>query len=68
MGNFAVVKNNIVENVIVAENLEIAQEVTLDGICVEYFDENSAYIGFGYDPVTGEFEQPPTPPQEETSI
>jgi hypothetical protein len=54
MGNFAVIKNGIVLNTIVAESKAIAEEVT--GLtCVEYTYENPACIGLGYDGTT--FEQ-----------
>ena len=45
MANFAIVKENIVENVIVAQSLEIAQEIT-GNTCIEYTDENPAGIGW----------------------
>jgi hypothetical protein len=59
MGNFAVLdKDNKVENTIVADSKEIAEEVT--GLaCVEYTDANPAIIGLGY--ADGVFEQPPMP-------
>ena len=48
MATYAVVKENIVENVIVAQSLEIAQEIT-GNTCIEYTDENPAAIGWAYD-------------------
>jgi hypothetical protein len=59
MGNFAVLdENNKVENTIVAESKEIAEQVT--GLtCVEYTDANPAIIGLGY--ADGVFENPPMP-------
>ena len=48
MATYAVVNNNIVENVIVAQSLEIAQEIT-GNICIEYTEENPAAIGWAYD-------------------
>ena len=55
MAKFAVVENNKVINVIVADTKEIAEEVT--GLtCVEYVPENPAHIGLGFDGTT--FEQP----------
>jgi hypothetical protein len=54
--NFAVIENNIVTNLIVADSKEIAESIT--GLtCVEYGDDNPARMGLGYDGVT--FEQPP---------
>ena len=50
MANFAVINNNIVENLIVAENLQIAQEIT-QKTCVEYTNEE-VHIGFFYDEKT----------------
>lgn len=48
MANYAVIDNNIVINIIVADTKEIAEEVT--GLtCVEYTDENPAGIGWTYD-------------------
>jgi hypothetical protein len=70
MGTFAVLnEDNKVENIIVAESKEIAEEVV--GLtCVEYFDENKAHIGLGYS--DGVFEQPadtePTPHVENETI
>jgi hypothetical protein len=59
MGKFAVLdENNKVENVIVAESKEIAEEAT-GLVCVEYTDENPAIIGLGYS--NGVFENPPMP-------
>lgn len=52
---FAVIKNEKVENIIVAESKEVAEEVT-GLLCVEYTDENPAHIGLGWDGST--FEQP----------
>jgi|688.fasta_scaffold65866_2 hypothetical protein len=47
MGNFAVIDDEVVVNVIVADSLAIAQEVT--GLsCVEVQDSENVYIGLGY--------------------
>ena len=64
MTTFAVVKDGLVENCIIADSLEIAQEVT--GLtCVEYTEENPAGIGFTY--ADGIFTDPNAPiPSEET--
>lgn len=58
MANFAVIENNIVINTIVADNKETAEQLT-GRQCVEYFDENPAAIGYGFDGTT--FEQQPIP-------
>ena len=55
MANFAVINNNVVENIIVADTKEIAEQFT-GKTCIEYTDLNPAYIGFGYDGIS--FEQP----------
>lgn len=57
MANFAVLDEyNKVINIIVADSLEIAEQVT--GLsCVEYTDQNPAVIGLGYS--NGVFENPP---------
>jgi hypothetical protein len=47
---FAVIKNNLVENIIVADSKAIAEEVT-SKTCIEYTDENPAGIGWAYDGV-----------------
>lgn len=56
MGNFAVIRDNVVVNTIIVDNKELAEELT-GQLCVEYFDENPAVIGYGFDGTT--FEQPP---------
>ncbi len=56
MPNFAVILDNKVINIIVADSKESAKQATND-LCVEYTDSNPAYIGLGYDGTT--FEQPP---------
>lgn len=53
--NFAVIEDNIVTNIIVANSKSAAEEVT--GLtCVEYSDTDAPHIGLGY--VDGVFEQP----------
>ena len=55
MKNFAVIENNIVVNIIVAEYIEDAIKAT--GLtCVEYTDELPAQIGWVYNGTT--FEKP----------
>ena len=54
MAKFAVIENNIVVNVIIADSLEMAEAAT-EKQCVEYTDENPAVIGKGWDGTT--FEQ-----------
>lgn len=53
--NFAVIENGIVENTIIADSKEIAEQLT-GKTCVAYTDSNIAHIGYGYDGTT--FEQP----------
>lgn len=48
MATYAIVENNLVRNIIVADTLEIAQEVT-GKTCIEYNDTNPAGIGWTYD-------------------
>lgn len=47
MATFAVIDSNIVENIIVADTKEIAEEVT-GKECIEYTDSNPASIGWTY--------------------
>jgi hypothetical protein len=51
MANYAVIKDGIVTNVIIAESQEIAELVT-GRICVEYTDENPATIGWFYNGIS----------------
>lgn len=53
--NFAVIKNGIVENTIVADSKAIAEAVTGE-TCIQYTETNPAHIGYGYNGST--FEQP----------
>ena len=54
MATFAVLNNNKVINVIIADTKEIAEEVT-SSPCIEYTEENPAGIGDIYNGTT--FEQ-----------
>ena len=63
MPNFAIIEDNIVTNIIVAESKAIAEEVT-GKICVEYTDVNPAGIGFIYNETTFEQAQPEELPVE----
>jgi hypothetical protein len=59
MPKFATIKNNKVENIILADSLEAVQSVT--GLeCVQYEEDgiNIPHIGLGYS--DGVFEQPTT--------
>lgn len=50
MANFAVLKDNVVVNIIVAESIEDATQAT--GLtCIEYTEENPARINWIYDGV-----------------
>ena len=54
--NFATVFEGKVQNLIVANSKEIAEQIT--GLqCIPYTEQNPAHIGLGYDGET--FEQPP---------
>lgn len=57
MGNFAVINNGTVLKVIVADNQQIAEEVT-NMPCVESTDDNPANINWLYDEATGRFTRP----------
>lgn len=46
--NFAVIEDGVVTNVIIADSLAIAEEVT-GQTCVAYTDESPAGIGWSYD-------------------
>lgn len=54
MANFAILEGSDVVNVIVADSLEVAQEVT-GKTAVAYTDENPASIGGTYDAVKSKF-------------
>jgi hypothetical protein len=47
MFNFAVMNSNIVENIILADSKEIAEQAT-NKVCLEYTNENPAGIGWTY--------------------
>ena len=55
MPNFAIIEDEKVTNIILADSKAIAEEVTGKN-CVEFTDANPACIGLGYDGTT--FEQP----------
>lgn len=55
MANYAVIQNDAVTNIIVADSKEIAEEVT-NLTCIEYTEENPAAIGWTYNGST--FEEP----------
>lgn len=48
MANYAVIQNNKVTNIIVADSKEIAEEVT-GLVCIEYTNENPASIDYLWD-------------------
>lgn len=61
MATFAVMNDNTVENVILADDLDTAQAVT-GKQCIEYTDVKPAGIGFIYDEANDIFITPePTP-------
>ena len=47
MATFAVMNDNIVENIIVADTKEIAERI-IGKECIEYTEENPAGIGWTY--------------------
>jgi hypothetical protein len=58
MTNFAVIKDNIVVNIVWSDTIEDAQIAT-DLTCVESTEENPARIGWFYDGITFAPEAPP---------
>jgi hypothetical protein len=58
MATFAVINDNTVENIIVADTKEIAEQV-VGKKCIEYTEENPAQIGWTY--ADGAFAAPETP-------
>lgn len=59
MANFAVIENNLVINIIVADDVEIAEQIT-GKTCIEYTNEITACIGYTYDETRDAF-IPPKP-------
>lgn len=55
MGNFAVIEDGIVTNLIVSDSKEVAESLT-GKTCIEYFANNPAHIGLSY--TNDIFEQP----------
>ena len=47
MSNYAVIENDKVVNVIVADSKEVAEQVT-NFTCIEYTETNPAYIGWNW--------------------
>lgn len=66
MATYAVIESDIVENVIVCDSKELAENVT-GKTCVEYTDENPAGIGWTYNSITQTFTSPVTLETEESS-
>lgn len=60
MATFAVISNDIVVNLIVADSKEIAEEA-IGGACVEVMPDQTAFLGGKYDSETNEFFPIPTP-------
>lgn len=48
MSQFAVMNDNNVVNIIVAESKEVAENIT-NSACIEYFDDKPAFIGGTWD-------------------
>jgi hypothetical protein len=57
MANYAVIQDNIVTNVIVADSKEIAEEVA-GFLCIEYTEENPTGIGWAFNPELNVFVNP----------
>jgi hypothetical protein len=57
MTHFAVIVEELVTNVIVANTLADA-EIATNSVCVEITEDNSAGIGFTYDAKSGKFTRP----------
>lgn len=64
MPNFAIVVDGVVENCIVADSIEIAQEIT-GKLCVGYEQADSVSIGFTYNNGVFTNPNPPTLIEEE---
>ena len=56
MANFAVIHNNTVMNIVVADSKEIAESV-VGSECIEYTDENPAVIGWFYNSTDNTFSE-----------
>jgi hypothetical protein len=56
MATFAVIKNGLVVNTILADSQEIAEQCNPECICIEYTQENPVSINWTYDGVS--FTQP----------
>ena len=56
MANFAVIHNNTIMNVVVADSKEIAESV-VGSECIEYTDENPAVIGWFYNSTDNTFSE-----------
>ena len=57
MANYAVMNGDIVENIIVAELQNIAEEITQKE-CIRYDDTNPAAIGYTYNRIKSKFMSP----------
>lgn len=64
MANFAVIENNKVINIIVAETKEIAEQLT-EKLCIEYTDSNPAYLNGSYNAANNKFTNPSEEPVSE---
>lgn len=57
MANYAVIQNDAVTNIIVADSKEIAEEVT-NLTCIEYTEENPVGIGWAFNSELNVFVNP----------
>jgi hypothetical protein len=60
MALFAVLSNNVVQNVIVCDSRAVAEEITR-ATCIEYTKDNPAGIGMVYDHDKDTFTSPEEP-------
>jgi hypothetical protein len=58
MATFAVIKDNVVVNIILADTLEDAEQST-NSVCIEYTNEFPAGIGWTFNGETFDRPQPP---------
>jgi hypothetical protein len=66
MATYAMMIDNTVENIIMADDKE-ATETALNCVLIEFTSDNPAVIGWSYDAETGKFIQPVQLTEEETN-
>jgi hypothetical protein len=65
MATYAMMVDNTVENIIMADDKE-ATEAALNCVLIEFTSDNPAGIGWSYDAETGKFIEPVQLTEEET--